>query len=291
MSVLLLFVDGIGLGADDPDVNPFARARLHRLRFLRDRPCPDPAACLAPTDACMGVDGLPQSATGLVSILGGVNAPAAVGRHINGYCTPSLATLLDGRSLFSRVRAAGGSPTFANAYTPAYLEKLPRFISVSTRAALQAGLRLRNLADLERGEAVYHDFTNRLLAERGHALPPLSPAEAGRRLARLAARHDFTMYEHFLTDLAGHAQDMGRAVQILDDLETFLDGALSALDLAAHTVVLASDHGNLEDLATNRHTGNPVPTLAWGAGARKLVEGVRTLAELAPAILRNLGML
>jgi hypothetical protein len=189
------------------------------------------------------------------------------------------------------VRAAGGASTFANAYTPAYLEKPPRFVSVSTTAALQAGLRLRTLADLERGEAVYHDFTNRLLAERGHTLPPLSPPEAGRRLARLAAQHDFTLYEHFLTDLAGHAQETDRAVRILENLEAFLDGVLSALNLATHCVVLTSDHGNLEDLSTNRHTGNPVPTLAWGTGARQVTETVRTLADLAPAILRHLGML
>lgn len=288
MSVLLLFVDGIGLGDDDPATNPFARASLHRLRLLRDRPCPDPAALLVPTDACMGVEGLPQSATGLTAILGGVNAPAAVGRHINGYCTPSLASLLDGRSLFSRVKAAGAAPTFANAYTPAYLEKRPRFVSVSTTAVLQAGLSLRTLEDLQRGEAVYHDFTNRLLAERGHVLPQAAPAEAGRRLARLVDRHDFTLYEHFLTDLAGHAQDMDRAVGILEEFERFLEAVLDAVDLSVHTVVLASDHGNLENLSTHQHTRNPVPTVVWGAEAFALAASIRTLADLAPAILRRL---
>jgi hypothetical protein len=239
----------------------------------------------------MGVEGLPQSATGLTSILSGVNAPATVGRHINGYCTPSLATILDGRSLFSRVKAAGAAPTFANAYTPAYLEKLPRFVSVSTTAVLRAGLRFRTLEDLQRGEAVYHDFTNRLLGERGHVLPPSEPAEAGQRLARLAGRHDFTMYEHFLTDLAGHAQDMDRSVGILESLERFLDAVLVALDLSVHTVVLASDHGNLEDLSTHQHTKNPVPSLVWGAGARTVAASIRSLADLAPAILRQLRVL
>ncbi len=291
MSVLLLFVDGIGLGGDDPATNPFARASLHRLRLFRDRPCPDPAALLVPTDACMGVEGLPQSATGLTSILGGVNAPAAVGRHINGYCTPSLASLLDGRSLFSRVKAAGAAAAFANAYTPAYLEKLPRFVSVSTTAVLRAGLRFRTLEDLQRGEAVFHDFTNRLLVERGQASLPISPAEAGRRLAGLAAQYDFTMYEHFLTDLAGHARDMDRAVEILENLEQFLDAVLGALDLSVHTVVLVSDHGNLEDLSTHQHTTNPAPTLLWGTGAHALAPSIRTLADLAPAMLRQLRVL
>jgi 2,3-bisphosphoglycerate-independent phosphoglycerate mutase len=290
MGVLLIFVDGLGLGEDEPDKNPVARARVRRLRLLRDRAAPDPTATLVPADACLGVPGLPQSATGQTSILAGVNAPTAVGRHINGYCTKSLTALLDGRSLFSRVKAGGGEVTFANAYTPAFLEKLPRFLSVSTVAAMRAGLTFRTLDDLARGEALFHDFTNRLLPERGYSLPIVTPREAGARLARLARRHTFTMYEHFLTDRAGHARDMARGVEILEDLEDLLDAVLSAMDLSAHLVVLASDHGNLEDLSTKRHTRNPVPAVFWGAGAGEASAGLRTIADIAPAILRHLDV-
>ncbi len=290
MAVLLVFVDGLGLGEDDPDKNPVARARVKRLRLLRDRAAPDPTATLVPADACLGVPGLPQSATGQTSILAGVNAPAAVGRHINGYCTKSLAALLDGRSLFSRVKAGGGEVTFANAYTPAFLENLPRFLSVSTVASMRAGLAFRTLDHLARGEALFHDFTNRLLPERGYSLPIVRPRIAGARLARLGERHTFTMYEHFLTDRAGHARDMARGVEILEELEEFLDAVLSAMDLSAHLVVLASDHGNLEDLSTKRHTPNPVPAVFWGAGASEASAAVRTIADIAPAILRHLGV-
>jgi 2,3-bisphosphoglycerate-independent phosphoglycerate mutase len=290
MGVLLIFVDGLGLGEDEPEKNPVARARVDRLRLLRDRAAPDPTARLVPADACLGVPGLPQSATGQTSILAGVNAPAAVGRHINGYCTRSLAALLDGRSLFSRVKACGGEATFANAYTPAFLERLPRFLSVSTVAAMRAGLTFRTLDDLVRGEALFHDFTNRLLPERGYSLPIVTPREAGARLARLGERHTFTMYEHFLTDRAGHARDMARGVEILEELEEFLDAVLSAMELSAHLVVLASDHGNLEDLSTKRHTRNPVPVVFWGEGAGETSAGVRTIADIAPAILRHLGV-
>jgi 2,3-bisphosphoglycerate-independent phosphoglycerate mutase len=287
---LLLFVDGLGLGEDDPGTNPVVRARLSRLRLLQGRPSPDPAAILIPTDACLGVPGLPQSATGQTSILAGINAAAVVGRHINGYCTKSLAALLDGRSLFSRVRAAGGEATFANAYTPGFFERRPRFLSVSTVATLHAGLRLRTMEDLERGEAVYHDYTNTLLPERGVVLPVVSPREAGERLARLAGGHTFTMYEHFLTDKAGHAQDMLRGVEILENLEVFLDGVLAGTDLTTTLVVLTSDHGNLEDLRTDRHTRNAVPTLLWGRGAPEAAARIWDLAGVAPAILRFLGV-
>jgi len=290
MGVLLLFVDGVGLGDNDSERNPFARARLNRLRLFRNRTAPDPTAILVAADACLGVPGLPQSATGQTALLAGVNAPAAVGRHINGYCTKSLAALLDGRSLFSRVKAAGGEATFANAYTPAYLANLPRFLSVSTVAMLRAGMTFRTLEDLARGEAVFHDFTNRLLPERGYSLPIITPSEAGARLAHLVQRHTFTMYEHFLTDLAGHSQDMQQGIATLEDLETFLEAVLCSIDLSSHLVVLTSDHGNLEDLSTRRHTQNPVPVLFWGAGAKKASDGVRTISDIAPAILRHLDM-
>jgi 2,3-bisphosphoglycerate-independent phosphoglycerate mutase len=290
MRVLLIFVDGLGLGENDPEKNPVARARLWRLRLLRDQPAPDPAAAFAPTDACMGVSGLPQSGTGLTSILAGVNAPSAVGRHINGYCTTSLAALLCGRSLFSRVKTAGRAATFANAYTPKFFLERPRFLSVSTVATEQAGLRLRTLDDLARGEAVFHDFTNRLLPERGCYLPPITPHEAGARLTHLAEAHAFTLYEHFLTDRAGHARDMDRAIEILENLEAFLDAVLSALNPVETLVVLTSDHGNLEDLSTKQHTTNLVPTLLWGARAAEAAATIRSLPDIAPAILRLLSV-
>lgn len=290
MGALLLFVDGLGLGRSDPQTNPLVRARLTRLHLAQGTPLPDSQAVLVPTDACLGVDGLPQSATGQTSILAGLNAPAAVGRHINGYCTRSLAALLDGRSLFGRVKAGGGEVTFANAYTPRFLENPPRFLSVTTVAVRQAGIRLRTLEDLERGEALFHDFTNRLLPERGYSLPPVTPLEAGRRLAVLTSAHAFTMYEHFLTDLAGHAQDMTRAVEVLENLEALLDGVLTYLDLSKHLVILTSDHGNIEDLSTRQHTRNAVPTVLWGQGAPDLACGIRNLADISPAILRYLVM-
>ena len=208
---------------------------------------------------------------------------------MSGYCTASLAALLDGHSLFSRVPACGGSATFANAYTPRYLENPPRFLSVTTVATAKAGLRFRTLDDLARGEAVFHDFTNRLLPERGYHLPPITPAEAGARLAALARSHDFTMYEHFLTDLAGHAQDMDSAVEVLENLDGFLDAVLARVDLANNLVILTSDHGNLEDLSVKTHTRNPVPTLLWGEGATALGAGIRNLSDIAPAIMRHLG--
>ncbi len=72
MRVLFIFLDGIGLGADNPEINPFARVEMPFLQSLlggqkmlaTSAPHDGERATLLPLDAALGVDGLPQSATG-----------------------------------------------------------------------------------------------------------------------------------------------------------------------------------------------------------------------------------
>jgi bisphosphoglycerate-independent phosphoglycerate mutase (AlkP superfamily) len=97
------------------------------------------------------------------------------------------------------------------------------------------------------------------------------------------------MYEYFLTDLAGHAQDMANAVEVLGNLDAFLDALLCRVDFSRNLVILTSDHGNLEDLSVRTHTVNPVPTLLWGDGAAEVADEIRDLSDIAPAISRYLG--
>ena len=291
MSVLMIFVDGVGIGDDNPDVNPLGRARTRHLRAAcgrLDAPAHRAGALVVPTDATLNVAGLPQSATGQTTLLTGINAAKKVGRHVHGFCTRELAGILDGASLFARVHEGGGKATFANAYTPEFFRGERRFLSVTTVAMKQAGLAFRDLGDLARGEAVFHDITNRALLKRGYNLPVVTPREAGRRLARLALSHDFTLYEHFQTDQAGHDRDMDRGVELLERLDLLLDAVLEATSPDELLVVVASDHGNLEDLSTRTHTTNPVPTMLWGTGRQAMADGVHTLADVAPALLRHL---
>lgn len=291
MSVLLIFVDGVGVGDCHPDTNPLARARTIHLRAAcgpLEGPAVRGGALVIPTEATLGVPGLPQSATGQTALLTGINAPGKVGRHVHGFCTRPLAALLDGASLFARVTREGGRATFANAYSPEFFRGERRFLSVTTVAMRRAGLAFRDLDDLARGRAVYHDMTNRALRERGYDLPEISPTVAGRRLARLARSHDFTMYEHFLTDKAGHDRDMRRGVTLLEQLDELLDAVLAEADAGDLLVMLTSDHGNLEDLTTRTHTTNPVPTMLWGRGREALAGEIHTLTDIAPALLRHL---
>mgnify|MGYP001592226516 CR=1 FL=1 len=66
-----------------------------------------------------------------------------------------------------------------------------------------------------------------------------------------------------------------------------LAGLLEAWDDAAGVVLITSDHGNLEDLSTRRHTANPVPALVIGAPElrQRFTRGMRDLTDISPGIL------
>ena len=272
MRVLLIFIDGIGIGQRDPEINPFARMDPRVFcQFAREPPATIYASgVLQATDASLQTPGLPQSATGQAAILTGVNASQMLGYHLSGFPNNELKQLLARESIFMKLLARARSATFANAYQPSFFTQKPPRISVTTAACQSAGLRLRTLEDLAAGNAVYHDFTHRYLQQLGYNLPLRSPEDSGVNLARLAAQHDFTLYEYFITDKVGHAQDMALAKIVLASLAHFIRELLNRLDLKRTTVILTSDHGNIEDLTTRNHTLHQVPTIIWGAHRERI---------------------
>src|SRR5574340_1599560 len=98
MSVLMIFFDGFGLGADDTATNPLLTAPMPTIRGLFNGIMPtrgnghftSTRATLIPTDATLGVPGLPQSATGQTTIFTGVNAANAIGEHLGPYPNAAL---------------------------------------------------------------------------------------------------------------------------------------------------------------------------------------------------------
>ena len=289
MSVLLIFVDGIGIGTRGPH-NPLDGVDSEFFALFKDEePRPPFDGKIAVTDARLEVEGLPQSATGQTAILTGVNAASLIGRHLHGYPSPRLKQALSEKSIYKQLIARGRAVTFANAYTPKYFDLRPRFVSATTVAAETAGVRLRTLEDLERGDAVFHDFTNYSLIGMGHAVKSRTPEEAGHRLARLSAAHDFTLYEHFITDRLGHLQNRDWSRAHIALLNRFVKAVLETVDLARQTVIITSDHGNIEDLSTRSHTLNPVATLSFGRAAQLVQAGVRSLTDITPTIVEYLS--
>jgi len=297
LRILLIFVDGLGLGDDDPATNPVVRADTPVLRALAGGPLAGRSsretaqAVLRPLDAGLGVPGLPQSATGQTALLTGENAPAHIGRHLTAYPTPSLAALLASHGIMGVLRRRGIPVALANAYTPAYFEAVAarrlRYGAI-TLHALQSGVRLRTVDDLAAGRAVYQDLTNARAKELGAPVPVIAPEEAGRNLAAVACGHAFTMFEFFLTDLAGHRRIDG-AADIIERLDRFLGGVLGHVNLDDTLVILTSDHGNVEDSRTRAHTLNPVPALLVGAERDVVSERLRAITDVAPACLALLA--
>jgi hypothetical protein len=238
-------------------------------------------------DACLGVPGLPQSATGQATLITGHNAAEFLGRHQSGFASGRLRHLLRPHSLFAQVLAMGLTAAHANVAPQTITPRAIRLASAGAIAALEAGLLPRSVDMVETGQALHHEFTNNLLRSRGIHAPVLTPGEAGSRLATLASTHHFTLFEYFATDAAGHAQDAGAVRRCTDDLTGFLD-SLRATAPADLTVVLTSDHGNVEDLSTSHHTYNRVPLLAWGAGAHCFAE-LESLMDVAASVLGVVG--
>jgi 2,3-bisphosphoglycerate-independent phosphoglycerate mutase len=298
LSLLMIFIDGLGLGVADPEINPlagdvmpflrkFCGGKLFTLDTFRTGYHTSNLLC-RPTAATLGVAGLPQSATGQTVIFSGVNAAQVAGRHISGFPTPALSRILQEKSIFKILHEAGFRTRFANAFTREYFEMIERgkwWHSVTTTAALAGGRRLLLVEDLQAGVAVYQDITNNQLREMGYALPLIEPEEAAANLVRQATRNDFTLFEYFQTDHCGHQQDWDWAGAILRRLDRFLAALFRQLDEARLDLLLVSDHGNIEDLSVKTHTFNPVPTLAAGERVAEF-DGIDSLLDIYPAVLR-----
>lgn len=286
-SVLLFFIDGLGIG-ERVDSNPLANLpNADPLAIFKNENAPTLlGGVVVPTDPCLGVEGRPQSASGQTTILTGVNAPKALGYHKQGFPNKALLQIIEQHSIFRQLTNAGIGPiTFANAYTSRFFDERPRWVSATTAAVEAAALSFRTVDDLKRGAAVYQDFTNQILIERGEGVVERSAEEAATVLANISAENRFTLYEYFITDKVGHAQDMQKAKVVLQRLALFIRELLSQLDLGETTVILTSDHGNIEDLASRNHTLHSVPTIVWGAWRDSVAARIQTLADITPAIV------
>jgi len=351
---LFVFVDGVGLGPADPDVNPLARAELPAFAALLDGRAPGldaapyrgPAASLIGLDATLGAPGLPQSGTGQAALLTGRNAAELFGRHFGPWTPTALRPLVERESILARAVAAGRAVAFANAYPEELMAALDaaearapadderdaasaadagagataatgadaaaagtdaadaEAADAATRAdrrsrprlplparigpplaARAAGLLTRHTAALARGDAVASEITNDAWRERlGRLeLPVVTAAGAGRNLARIAAAHDLTFFAHYATDTAGHRGGMAAALAALQRVDAFLAGILD--DLPGDTLLLiASDHGNLEDTRT-AHTRNPALCIVAAPGHERVAARLRSLTDVAPARL------
>ncbi len=302
MKLLFLFLDGVGLGPNDAATNPFASVDMPNLQTLlggqrlvenhQDLITTQRSTFIA-LDACLGIDGRPQSASGQAALLIGKNVPALIGQHYGPKPNAEIRALLKNGNLFSKLKRSGFQSCLLNAFPEGYFEALDsgrRLPGAVAMAARVAGIPLKTTADLFNGEALSADFT----AEgwRKHLnyedAPVLTPEQAGIRLAQLTEKYDFTFFEYWLSDYAGHKRNMEAAEDLLRTFDQVLGGLLSSWDDEQGLILITSDHGNLEDLTIRNHTRNPVPAIVIGASKlrREFTRNLKDLTDIYPAILQ-----
>ncbi len=301
MRILTLFLDGIGLGADDPAVNPFAaadtpvmRGLANGRRWLADTgPQRSQRAVFIPTDARLGVAGRPQSGTGQAALLTGLNLPRVIGRHYGPKPEAQTRALIAEHSYFRRLTERGKSARLLTAYPPRLLADFERGKTLRSsiqQAAYASGLPHFDIDDVIAHRALTAEWTTdswQRYLNLGD-LPSYSAREAGELLARLARGYDFAFHSHWLSDRIGHRGTLKRGIALLERFDALLGGLLDAWDDDEGLVVITSDHGNMEDLATRRHTLNDIPTVVIGARAPEFAVGYSCLTDFVPACDRML---
>ncbi len=244
MNFRFLFLDGVGLGANDPAVNPLAAAEMPVLESLLGghkmlgvtAPYEGPRASLVPLDANLGVKGFPQSATGQAALVTGRNVPAEIGSHFGPKPNSAVAAILESGNIFKTLTEHGRKATLVNAYPPRYFEGIAsgkNMYSSIPMAVTSGGVALHTEADFFAGRAMAADFTGAGWREHlGYTDAPVrSPYEAGVHLGTLARRYDFAFFEFWVSDYVGHYQDMPGALKLLAEFDAVLGGLLEALGM------------------------------------------------------------
>ena len=284
MKVLFLFIDGVGLrgaAADNP-VNPEVCPTLCRLVEKHSKPI----------DACLGVEGLPQSATGQATMFTGVNCASAMGRHCEGFPGPALRAIIEKSNLFLQLEKRGRKVAFADAYLVDSADELAsrRFKSVTTVMALTVPKVVLTADDLMEDRALMQDLTRETIQDRYPDVAIIPPQRAAEHLFAIAQKNDFTLYEFFQTDVSGHSLDYARACAVLRMYDRFLATLARFTEAAGMTLVITSDHGNVECMAERGHTRNPVPFIAFGPREERIRAAVSSLKDVTPAILAEFSL-
>jgi 2,3-bisphosphoglycerate-independent phosphoglycerate mutase len=301
MHILFLFLDGVGLGVDDPVINPFAAANLPTLqRFTQGQRWlaglgrhATERALFIPTDAQLGVNGAPQSGSSQAAILTGQNVPQIIGEHYGPKPNAQTREIIAQDNIFKQVRERGKTSALLDAYPPTLLASIARGKTLPSsiqQAAMNAGQSLFSKDDLIAGRALTPEWTGH--AWRQHLkltdTPVYTPYEAGQQLAKLSRQYDFAFHSHWMTDYVGHRGPLSEGVDLLETFDGVITGLLDAWDDNEGLILMTSDHGNLEDIDNRHHTENRVPTLIIGAQKEAFAEGFDNLTDFYPRILRAL---
>jgi hypothetical protein len=240
-------------------------------------------------DATLGVDGLPQSGTGQAALFSGENAPKEIGKHFGPFPHSGIKHLLREQSLFAKAKSKGKKCSFINAYPDIFFKKANERNrwSCTTLMTKSAGIPLNGEQEVKDQAALTAGLNQKAWREQlGIKVPEISPEEAAQRLYNTAQNYDLLLHEYYLTDKAGHSKEKDKAEKFLKIYDRFLWELIQNKPKET-TIVLCSDHGNIEDLSIKTHTINPVPLFVHGPGAGTFYQA-KSIMDVTPGILEIL---
>lgn len=295
MAVIFIFIDGVGIG-NDSNENPFQVDSYESFQILSGgsffksgKGVQNSNHIYKAIDANLEVEGLPQSGTGQTTLFSGKNASKVIGKHFGPYPHSGIKHLLKEVSVFNAVKESGKRPYFLNAYPPIFFEHAERRNrwSCTTLMTKNAEIRLNSTEDILDENALTAEIVQNAWRERlGIDIPKITPTDAAQRLLNIVPDHDLVLYEYYLTDKAGHKKSLEDARRVMQPLDEFL------LHIIKHkrsedTLVITSDHGNLEDLSVKTHTRNEVPLFVMGEGIDHFCK-VESLVNVKEGIMKSL---
>lgn len=294
----MLFVDGVGIGENDSSKNIFFQNNLTFLKgnfesipHLNNQFVAGKSKYIFPVDACLGVEGLPQSGTGQTSIFTGINAPKFIGKHFGPYPYSTLLPEIEEKNIFKSLIKKKKKVAFANAYPKIFFDYInsgKKRLSVTSKSCIYSDVKLKNATDLRRGKALSAEIDNfRWVEKLNYNLPVIKPITAAKRLLRLSQENDFTLFEYFYTDHFGHGRYPEIKEHTLKVFDSFMNIMLNNIPQNT-TLYFCSDHGNIEDLSVKSHTRNPSLSISVGKGAKFLKESIKDLTHIKPAIMELL---
>lgn len=294
----MVFLDGVGIGKKDFEHNPFFKYGFKAFEQIFGA-IPDTKnyilkrenRILFPIDACLGVEGLPQSGTGQASLFCGFNAPKLAGKHFGPYPYSTTIPKLKEENILLHYNNENEKSFFANAYPRVffdYIDSGRSRLSVTTLTCKLAGISFNGLEEVKEGRALTAELTNeRWNKKLGYNLPVIKPEEAARRLIKISEDYKFTLFEYYLSDHLGHLRLANEFEKLFKELDDFLFTLLQEFDGKNSTLIICSDHGNLEDTSTKTHTFNPALTITMGRKATDLHKSVNNLTDIKQAIINH----
>ncbi len=298
MKVIFLFIDGVGLGGAGKE-NPFHKKGYNAFQFMAGaqaftktaEPVKKNNHFLKGVDANLDVEGLPQSGTGQAALFSGENAAKVIGKHFGPFPHSKIKYLLKEESIFLKAQEMGKDCYFINAYPDIFFEKAEERSrwTCTTLMAKCAGVKLSGPAQVKNEEAVTAGITQQVWREQlGIEVPAISAEAGARRLLKQSHKYNLLLHEYYLTDKAGHSKSHKNAERYLTIYNRFLWTIIKE-KADDTTVVLSSDHGNIEDLSRKTHTRNKVPLFAYGKGASSFCEA-KSILDVTPGILEVMNL-